>query len=68
MELFINGEKRQLVDAQTLTQVLEQTDVAIDRGGIAIAVNDRLIPESQWETVTLHSGDRIEVIHAVQGG
>jgi thiamine biosynthesis protein ThiS len=27
-----------------------------------------VIPSTQWDTHAVHPGDRIEVIHAVQGG
>ena len=36
--------------------------------GIAIAVNDKVIPKPEWEKFCLQSGDRILAIGAVQGG
>jgi len=36
--------------------------------GIALAVNDKVIPKSEWEKFCLQSGDRILAIGAVQGG
>ena len=36
--------------------------------GIAIAVNDKVIPKSEWERFCLQNGDRILAIGAVQGG
>jgi sulfur carrier protein len=68
MELTINGERRQVEDAGMLADVLRRAGVAVDRGGVAVAVNDRVIPKARWDTHELHAGDRIEVIHAVQGG
>jgi sulfur carrier protein len=68
MELIINGEKRQVDDARMLVDVLTRVGVAADRGGVAVAVNDRVIPKARWDAHELHDGDRIEVIHAVQGG
>jgi sulfur carrier protein len=67
MELTINGEKRQIENGM-LTDVLRHVGVATDRGGVAVAVNDRVIPRTQWDSHEVHPGDRIEVIHAVQGG
>jgi len=36
--------------------------------GIAVAVNDRVIPRGQWDDVVLQQNDRIEIIRATQGG
>jgi sulfur carrier protein len=68
MELTINGEKHRIDDAGMLVDVLRHVGVAIDRGGLAVAVNDQVVPKTQWDRHEVHPGDRIEVIHAVQGG
>ena len=36
--------------------------------GIAIAVNNRMVPRSEWDSHTLHEGDSILIIKAVCGG
>ena len=36
--------------------------------GIAIAVNNRMIPRTGWDTYTLNEGDNILIIKAVCGG
>ena len=36
--------------------------------GIAIAVNNRMIPRTEWDTYTLNEGDSILIIKAVCGG
>jgi sulfur carrier protein len=68
MELTINGEKRRVDDVGTLADVLRHVGVAVERGGVAVAVNDRVIPKMQWDKHEINPGDRLEVIHAVQGG
>ncbi len=68
MEILINGESREVGNARTLAQALECAHVATDRGGIAVAVNDQVVPRSSWNELELRSHDRVEVIHAVQGG
>lgn len=67
MQLTINGNIRRLEEAHALAQVLQQ--LAIETGGgIAIALNDRVVPRAEWESTAVSDGDRIEIIHAVQGG
>jgi sulfur carrier protein len=68
MDLFVNGDRRSFDDVQTLADVLERLEVRTDQGGVAVAVNDDVIPKSRWRTAALKPDDRIEVIHAVQGG
>lgn len=36
--------------------------------GIAAALNDQVIPRSQWEQTPVLDGSRIEIVTAVQGG
>ena len=36
--------------------------------GIAIAVNNRMVPRCEWDSYTLHEGDSILIIKAVCGG
>lgn len=38
------------------------------RPGIAVAVNDRVVPRAAWATTHLAPGDRVEVLHAIAGG
>ncbi|MCL6528460.1 MAG: sulfur carrier protein ThiS [Thermaceae bacterium] len=36
--------------------------------GIAVAVNRRVIPRSEWAATSLQEGDTIELVYARQGG
>lgn len=36
--------------------------------GIAIAVNNRMVPRTEWDSYVLHEGDSILIIKAVCGG
>jgi sulfur carrier protein len=38
------------------------------RAGIAVAVNDEVVPRSRWPAVELVDGDRVEILTAAQGG
>lgn len=69
MRLHINGEERELELAgqATLQAALEQLEVGQGRG-VAVAVNDRVVPRSQWAERALAEGDRVEIIRATQGG
>ncbi|WP_050986396.1 MULTISPECIES: sulfur carrier protein ThiS [unclassified Streptomyces] len=36
--------------------------------GVAAALNEAVVPRSQWSAAVLAEGDRVEVLTAVQGG
>jgi sulfur carrier protein len=36
--------------------------------GVAIAIDDVVVPRGAWSTTTVRPGDRVEVVTAVQGG
>ncbi len=36
--------------------------------GLAVAVNNEIIPKSEWNKVSIKDSDRIEIITATQGG
>ncbi|MBI9114120.1 sulfur carrier protein ThiS [Sanguibacter suaedae] len=36
--------------------------------GVAVAVNDRVVPRSRWRSTHVVLGDRVEIVTAVQGG
>lgn len=68
MQIELNGETRSL-DAEILDVEALLRDLQIEqRRGVAIAINDRVIPKSTWETHTVQDGDRVEIIRATQGG
>ncbi|MEU4361189.1 sulfur carrier protein ThiS [Promicromonospora sp. NPDC023987] len=36
--------------------------------GVAVALDDAVVPRGAWSTTTVRPGDRVEVVTAVQGG
>jgi sulfur carrier protein len=68
MEIVINGNTFEIENAPTVTEALERARISTEQGGIAVAVNNHVVPRSQWSECVLRPHDRIEVIHAVQGG
>jgi len=68
MDLKINGESKSFSDSASLLALLEQFDVHPDATGVAVALNDVVVPRAQWATTDVTDGDSIEIIRAVQGG
>ena len=69
MQLQINGQSRQLDGDQTRTvaELINFLNVEAERG-VAVAVNDQVVPRGKWGEARVGDGDRIEIIRATQGG
>ncbi|MEV4328961.1 sulfur carrier protein ThiS [Streptomyces sp. NPDC049597] len=66
MNVSVNGETRELADRATLDTVVAALTTA--PSGVAAAVNETVVPRSQWADTRLGDGDRVEILTAVQGG
>ena len=67
VQVTINRESFMLPDTGTLADVLPLIDISRP-DGIAIAVNDNVIPKSEWQQYRLQPNDKGFVIRATQGG
>jgi sulfur carrier protein len=61
----LNGEARDVAPTTTLGELIRS--LARDVAGCAVAVNGAVVPRREWER-PVETGDRIEVLTAVQGG
>jgi sulfur carrier protein len=63
VRVTVNGEEQHLADGSTVA------DLIGDRArGVAVAVNDEVVPRGLWSVTALHDGDRVEVLEPQQGG
>ena len=68
MELIINQEKK-IFEKEALTvQQLLDIELPDKQKGIAVAIDQQVIPRSQWENTSLQSNQKIIIIKATQGG
>ncbi|MGH3557652.1 MAG: sulfur carrier protein ThiS [Mycobacterium sp.] len=65
MIVVVNAERLEIDDRTTVAALLQSLGYP-DRG-IAVALDQALLPRSGWAT-TLSDGARLEVVTAVQGG
>ena len=65
MKLRVNNKEMETW-ATNLSLFSQEQNLPIT--GIAIAVNNRMIPRTEWDTYTLNEGDNILIIKAVCGG
>ena len=68
MQLIVNGQDQSVDDASTLLDLLIEMNFKAEQKGIAVAVNAEVIARAMWADMRLCNGDRVDIIHAVQGG
>lgn len=66
--LIVNGERIPLAEAASLPAILADFGIDGESRGVAVAVNDEVVPRRAWSGVRLQAGDRVEVVTAKQGG
>lgn len=66
MQIQFNQQPYQLVSPMTLTTFLASQQQL--RAGIAVAINQQVIPRSQWDSQPLQEGDTIQLFTAIAGG
>ncbi len=67
MNILINGQATVMPENSTITDVLLHIK-QIQTGGIAVAINDIVVPKGKWATSMVAEGDKILIIKASQGG
>lgn len=65
--LTVNGSERPS-DAVTIADLLEELGYGLPRIGLAVAVNEEIVPRTEWPRRAVAPGDRVEIVGAVQGG
>ena len=66
MQVYVNGESKQLADNSSLAELIAQLGLPAAR--IAIELNRIVIRRANWEKTFVREGDRVEIVHFVGGG
>jgi sulfur carrier protein len=67
MQVEINGVLHILQSETTIAALLKKLSINLERG-VAVALNDAVVPKSNFAATILKEGDRLEIIHATAGG
>ncbi len=66
MKITVNGDVRETAEGSSVAGVVAA--VTERPTGVAVALNDQVVPRTAWQTTIVEEADRIEVLTAVQGG
>ena len=68
MELKINNQTKQFATDSLTVQALLDLEIPEKQNGIALAINNTVIPKSDWNSHLIQETDYILIISATQGG
>lgn len=68
MELKINNQTKQFAANSLTVQALLDLEIPEKQNGIALAINNTVIPKSDWNSHLIKETDDVLIISATQGG
>lgn len=68
MDIHVNGNQVSLETNEHTIVTLLQSQGFEQFKGLAVAINEQIVPRNQWETTLLQSNDQVLIITATQGG
>lgn len=66
MQILFNDEPLQCADGLTLSALLDQQHLL--KPGVALALNQQILPREQWELQQVRDGDQILLFQVIAGG
>jgi sulfur carrier protein len=66
LEVWLNGATQQVPANTTIAAMV--SDLGASATGLAVALNEEVVPRSRWDSTELANHDRIEVLVPTQGG
>jgi sulfur carrier protein len=67
MEIQLNNQRRIITAPLSVQQLLDEV-VGEKQKGIAVAINNTVVPKSTWAQQLIQTNDNIIIIKATQGG
>ena len=66
MKVFVNNKETELTQGNTVADLAQQ--LGLPQQGVAIAVQNRMVPRTEWSIKELQEGDSLVIIKAACGG
>lgn len=66
MQIFINDEAHQCEAGTDVAALL--ASLTQDKPGVALALNQQILPRAQWAEQTLREGDALLIFQVIAGG
>ena len=66
MQIIVNNKAMEMAEGSTLSTLAEA--LRLPEKGVAVAVNNQMIPREEWSSTSLQGGAQVVVIKATCGG
>ena len=66
MNLVVNGERFESSDEMSVRSLVDSLELSEKR--VAVELNGSVVRRTEWDSVRLSEGDKVEVVHFVGGG
>lgn len=66
MKISVNNKETKMANGSTLADLAAQLELPAQ--GVAIAVNNKMVPRAQWNDTILNENDSLVIIKAACGG
>jgi sulfur carrier protein len=66
VKISLNGDPATVAADATVGAMVD--GLGKGRKGVAVALNDEVVPRSAWDRTALRDDDRVEILTASQGG
>lgn len=67
MTITVAGEKKEVTDGLTLTELMVQQNVEMPEY-VTVSINDEFVPSEEKESTVLKDGDNVEFLYFMGGG
>lgn len=67
-KIILNGEEREIPKEMSVMELLKEVGVKFREVGLAVAINEEVVPKSEYEKRIVREGDRVEIVQLVGGG
>ena len=67
MEISINQQRTEIPDNASVEKLVS-TFFSNSTKGIAVAINQTIVPKSEWQVRLLNPDDKVTLVKATQGG
>jgi len=57
-----------MTDAPTVRALLDEQAIDAEARGVAVALNEAVVPRSAWADTGLTAGDNVEIVKPFRGG
>jgi len=67
-KIILNGEEREILREMTVMELLDEIGIKFREIGLAVAINEEVVPKSEYKARKVKEGDKVEIVQLVGGG